>query len=156
MTNVLMGAFPTADHLLAASEIEIERALLRYVVEFTKDPMHRMAALVSVVTTLFGHGGYTYDATKRSLVEQKISCSWKALEDSNLIAPPDIDNEGMDTGSYRTKDERSIENLTLKELRFAPSSAGQCSIPLCPTQLGMPSAPAITIWRCLTRSEPLK
>src|ERR1700730_6574254 len=87
-----MSLFPTADRLLDASEIEVERALLRYVVEFTSDKMHPMTTCGSVVVGLFGHGGYDHDFRKRRDVETKISRAWKSLEDANLIEAPDIDN----------------------------------------------------------------
>jgi hypothetical protein len=92
MTNTIIAVFPTTDHLLNALDIEIERTLLRHVVEYTKDKMHPMVTCGSVATELFGHGGYVYDAGKRRSVETRISRAWKALEDANLIEPPDIDN----------------------------------------------------------------
>ena len=92
LANNIVGSFLTADQLLEASEIEIERALLRYVVEFTSDKLHPMTTCGSVVTGLFGQGGYVYDARIRGAVETRISRAWKALEDANLIEPPDIDN----------------------------------------------------------------
>jgi hypothetical protein len=63
LTNSIVGSFPTADQLLEVSEIEIERAPSRYVVEFTSDKLHPMTTCGSVVTGLFGQGGYVYGAS---------------------------------------------------------------------------------------------
>src|ERR1700674_5321479 len=86
-----MNLFPTADRLVEASEVEIERAVLRRVVEVTDDPMRRMIGRDSVATELFGVavGCYTYDVGKRSAVDRAISRAWKKLEDAGLIEEPD-------------------------------------------------------------------
>jgi Protein of unknown function (Hypoth_ymh) len=84
-----MNLFPTADRLLEASEVEIERAVLRRVVEVTDDPMRRMIGRDSVATELFGVAVGSYDIGKRSAVDRAISRAWKKLEDAGLIEEPD-------------------------------------------------------------------
>jgi hypothetical protein len=93
LTNSIMNLFPTADRLLEASAIEIERALLRRVAEITDDPMRRMIERNSVATELFGIGIGCYpDIRKRSDVDKAIARAWKALEAAGLIEEPDQDN----------------------------------------------------------------
>jgi hypothetical protein len=92
LLNCILDAFPTADRLLNALDIEVERVLLRRVVEICKDPMRRMTTVASVASELFERGGYDYDYAKRRGVEVVVSRAWKTLEDANLIEAPDIDN----------------------------------------------------------------
>lgn len=85
-----MTLFPTPDALLAASEIELERALLRHVLDVMQDPMRRMATRDGIVNELFSLGGYDY--AKKVPVQKAISRAWKALEADDLIEEPDPDN----------------------------------------------------------------
>jgi hypothetical protein len=94
MANSIMTLFPTADLLLAAVPTELERALLRFVMEVTDDPMRRMIVRDSVATELFGIGVgcYPYDVGKRNAVDRAIGRAWRALEDAGLIEEPDPGN----------------------------------------------------------------
>jgi hypothetical protein len=91
-SKAIVDVFPTADRLLEGLDIEVQRALLRHVVETCADPMRRMTTCGSVVVTLFEHDGYEYDVAKRSAMERAIFRAWKELEDDGLIEAPDIDN----------------------------------------------------------------
>jgi Protein of unknown function (Hypoth_ymh) len=92
MSNSILTLFPTADQLLRASDIELERALLRRVVAISDDPMRRMITRDSAAVELFGSGGYEYDVGKRNDVQKRISRAWRTLEDARLIEEPDPDN----------------------------------------------------------------
>ncbi len=92
MANAILALFPTADRLLEAIEIEIERAVLMRVVEFCADSTHPMVTRDSVYNQLFERGGYHYDVHKRGEVEKAIGRAWKALEDDGLIEEPDFYN----------------------------------------------------------------
>ena len=92
MANAILTLFPTADRLLEAKEIEIERAVLVRVVEFCADPMHPMVTRDTVNNALFELGGYEYNVRHRREVEKKIGRAWKTLEDDGLMEEPDFDN----------------------------------------------------------------
>lgn len=100
MANSILTLFPTADLLLAATPIELERALLRFTMEVSDDPMRRMIVRDSIATELFGIGVgcYAYDASKRNAVDRAISRVWKILEVAGLIEEPDPGNGKNGTG----------------------------------------------------------
>jgi uncharacterized protein (TIGR02391 family) len=91
-SKAIIDLFPVADSLLGAPESEVERALLRHIVETCDDPARRWTTCSSVVVTLFEHSGYKYDVAQRNAVERTISRAWKKLEEDGLIEAPDIDN----------------------------------------------------------------
>ena len=84
--------FPTAELLIEATDIEIERVVLLRVAECCADPMRRMVARDSVTIELFERGGYDYDVRKRTEVEKSVARAWKRLEDVGLIEEPDFEN----------------------------------------------------------------
>jgi hypothetical protein len=92
VANVILTLFPTAERLIEATDIEIERAVLLRVAECSADPMRRMAARDSVTIELFERGGYDYDVRKRTEVEKSVARAWKRLEDVGLIEEPDFEN----------------------------------------------------------------
>jgi len=94
LTNSILDLFPTADRLLEASEVEIEGALLRRVMEVTDDPMRRMTTRDSIATELFGIviGCYAHNIGQRKDVDKAISRAWRALENAGLIEEPDPAN----------------------------------------------------------------
>lgn len=91
MNNSIIGLYPTADQLLAATDIELDRALLQYVaaasagrtVGTTRD---------GAAITLFERGGYECPHSTSVEVRKVMSRAWKRLEDSDLIEEPDPDN----------------------------------------------------------------
>jgi hypothetical protein len=92
VTNIILTLFPTADRLLEATDVEIERAVLLHVVESCADPMRRMVARDGVKIELFERGGYDYDVRKRTDIEKAIGRAWKRLEDVGWLEEPDFDN----------------------------------------------------------------
>jgi hypothetical protein len=92
VANSILILFPTADRLLEATEVEIERAVLLRVVECYADPVRRMVARDGVSVELFERGGYDYDVRKRTEIEKAIGLAWKRLEDAGLLEEPDFDN----------------------------------------------------------------
>jgi hypothetical protein len=92
LSNTILSLFPTADRLLEAPDVEIERALLGRIVEICDDQTRRMTTREVVVNELFDRGGYTYDVGKRNAVEKVINRAWKTLEDGGLIEEPDSVN----------------------------------------------------------------
>jgi uncharacterized protein (TIGR02391 family) len=87
-----MTVFPTADLLLAASEIEVERAVLRVYMERTDDQLRRMTTPEVIAIELFEPGGYLYDPGRRNGIDRAIARASKKLEDAWLIEAPDPDN----------------------------------------------------------------
>jgi hypothetical protein len=92
LTNVILFLFPTADRLIEATDVEIERAVLFRVVECCADPTRRMVARDGVNIELFERGGYDYDVRKRMEVEKAIGRVWKRFEDVGLLKEPDVEN----------------------------------------------------------------
>ncbi len=90
--NVLITQYPSPDQLLAARASEVERILLRHIIEYCRDGMHPMITRDSVSTALFDANGYPYSARARADVQQVIGRAWKALDDSGFIEEPDPDN----------------------------------------------------------------
>jgi uncharacterized protein (TIGR02391 family) len=92
LTNIIIELFPTADRLLEATEVEVERVLLRLVIDVAKDQMRRWVTRDGIVIELFGRGGYAYDHGKKLAIEKAVSRAWKTLEKADLIEEPDPDN----------------------------------------------------------------
>jgi Protein of unknown function (Hypoth_ymh) len=92
VANVILTLFPTADRLIEATDVEIERAVLLRVAECCADPMRCMVARDGVTIELFERGGYDYDVRRRTEVEKAIARAWKRLEDTGLIEEPDFEN----------------------------------------------------------------
>ena len=80
------------DALLSATEIEVERALLRVYQEHTDNPLRRMVTAQSIANELFETAGYPYDVGKRNNVDRLIGKVSKRLEDAGLIEEPDSYN----------------------------------------------------------------
>lgn len=90
--KAFVDLYPTADRLLAAPQVELERVLLDYCVKYCSDGMHPMLTREGVAAALLGWGGYEVDAGVREAVRKTISRTWKALEDANLLEEPDPAN----------------------------------------------------------------
>lgn len=88
----IIDEYPSPGQLLALSEVDLERIVLRYVVEISNDPMCRMATRDALSNGLFERGGYEYDATMRTNVARAIARAWKAIENDALIEEPDSYN----------------------------------------------------------------
>jgi hypothetical protein len=56
-----------------ASDVEVERAVLRVYAERTDDPLRRMTTAQVIANELFERGAYAYDVTKRNAVDRAIS-----------------------------------------------------------------------------------
>lgn len=73
MENIILSLFPTPDRLLEATEIELDRALLRYVAAATDDPMRAVGITRDgAVISLFERVGTTV-LTERRLKSKR---SW--------------------------------------------------------------------------------
>jgi hypothetical protein len=92
LTNAILTLFSTADSLLEATDVELERAVLLRVVEYCRDSMHPWTTRDNVSNELFERGAYEYDARNRNEVAKAVGRSWKRLEDGGLIEEPDPDN----------------------------------------------------------------
>jgi uncharacterized protein (TIGR02391 family) len=90
--NVIIAHFPTIAQLRSAPTLEVERVLLRAVVEYCADGMHPMITRDTVPTLLLEPGGYAYDAQARSDLGRVVGRAWKALEDASFIEEPDSYN----------------------------------------------------------------
>jgi uncharacterized protein (TIGR02391 family) len=91
-SNAIIAQYPTAEQLQAAPVREIERILLRYVVEYCADGMHPMVTRDAVSNGLFETNGYPYSIQARTDVQRFIGRAWKGLEDGGFIEEPDPDN----------------------------------------------------------------
>jgi uncharacterized protein (TIGR02391 family) len=91
-SNVIIAQYPTVEQLLAAPVREIERILLRYVVEYCADGMHPMVTRDAISNGLFDTNGYPYNAQARAEVPRVIGRAWKGLEDAGFIEEPDPAN----------------------------------------------------------------
>jgi uncharacterized protein (TIGR02391 family) len=87
-----MTLYPTADLLLKASQIDVERAVLRVFLQCSDDQFRRMTTSQVIANELFAVGGYAYDATSRNAVDKAIGRAAKNLEDGGLVEAPDPDN----------------------------------------------------------------
>jgi uncharacterized protein (TIGR02391 family) len=90
--NVIIAHYPTIEQLRLAPELEVERVLLRAVVEYCADGMHPMVTRDTIPTLLLEAGGYAYNAQARSDLERVIARAWKALENAGFIEEPDSYN----------------------------------------------------------------
>jgi uncharacterized protein (TIGR02391 family) len=88
----LIAQYPSAEQLLAAPDLEVERVLLRHIIEYCADGMHPMVTRDSISNGLFDATGYSYSIQARSDVQRVIGRAWKALEDTGFIEEPDPDN----------------------------------------------------------------
>jgi hypothetical protein len=107
--NTINAQFPTADALLAAPEIEIERAVLRLYQERDRDQFRRMTTPQSIGVELFEHGGYAHDIAKRNAIDRAISRAARRLEDAGLIEEPDSYNG---KNGYRVISDRGRSTVT--------------------------------------------
>ena len=90
MENIILSLFPTPDRLLEATEIELDRALLRYVAAATDDPMRAVGITRDgAVISLFERGGYDCPHGTKVEVQKVVGRAWKRLEDTDLIDEPD-------------------------------------------------------------------
>jgi hypothetical protein len=94
LPNAILTLFPTADRLLEATDVELERAVLLRVLEICAEPMRRMVTRDAVIIELFpiDRSGYGYDVRNRTEIEKVIGRAWKRLEDTDLLEEPDSDN----------------------------------------------------------------
>jgi hypothetical protein len=92
LPNSIITLFPTPDALLDATEVEVERAVLRVYQEYSDDQLRRMATAQAIANKLFETGGYPYDVGKRNSIDRLISRASKKLEDAGLIEEPDSAN----------------------------------------------------------------
>jgi hypothetical protein len=99
LPNSIITLFPTPEALLHATEIEIERAVLRVYQERADDQLRPMTTAQAISNELFETGGYPYDVGKRNDIDRLISRASKALEDARLIQEPDSYNG---KNGYRT------------------------------------------------------
>ena len=72
--------------------MEVERTLLRHVVEYCADGMHPMVTRDSTSNRLFDTDGYPYSAEARAGIARVIGRAWKALDDAGFIEEPDPEN----------------------------------------------------------------
>lgn len=71
---------------------EVERALLRQVVEYCADALHPMVTRDSISNGLFDANGYPHSVQRRAEVARVIGRAWKALDDAGFIEEPDPTN----------------------------------------------------------------
>jgi len=90
--NAFIAQYPTIEQLRAAPDLEVERVMLRCILEYCADGMHPMLTRDAVPTLLLEPGGYTYSVQARSDLERVIGRAWKALEDAAFIEEPDSHN----------------------------------------------------------------
>ncbi len=90
--NAIIAQYPGPEQLLAAPASEVERILLRHIIEYCRDGMHPMITRDSISTGLFDANGYPYSAQARADVQRVVGRAWKALDDSGFIEEPDPDN----------------------------------------------------------------
>ncbi len=92
LPNSIITLFPTPEALLAAPEIEVERAVLRVYQERADDQLRRMVTAQTIAAELFATGGYAYDAAKRNDIDRLIGRASRRLEEAGLIEEPDYMN----------------------------------------------------------------
>jgi uncharacterized protein (TIGR02391 family) len=90
--NVIIAHYPTIEQIRVAPELEVERVLLRAVVEYCADGMHPMVTRDAIPTLLLEADGYAYNAQARSDLGRVIARAWKALENAGFIEEPDSYN----------------------------------------------------------------
>ena len=91
-SNAIIAQYPSAEQLLAAPGPEVERVLLRHIVEYCLAGMHPMVTRDGISNGLFDTNGYTDSAQVRTDVQRIVGRAWKALDDAGFIEEPDPDN----------------------------------------------------------------
>ena len=89
---VIIRQYPTAERLVAAPSLELERVLLSQIVVYCADRLHPMVTRDSIANGLFDGNGYQYSPAARADASRVIGRAWKALEDAGLIEEPDPEN----------------------------------------------------------------
>jgi Protein of unknown function (Hypoth_ymh) len=89
---VIIRQYATAERLVAAPSLELERVLLSQIVEYCADRLHPMVTRDSIANGLFDGNGYQYSPAARADASRVIGHAWKALEDAGLIEEPDPEN----------------------------------------------------------------
>jgi len=87
--NAIIAQYPTASQLIAAPGLEVERVLLRHIVEYCADGMHPMVTRDGISNGLFETNGYPYSVQGRAEAARVIGRAWKALDDAGFIEEPD-------------------------------------------------------------------
>lgn len=72
--------------------MEVERILLRHIVEYCRDGMHPMITRDSISMGLFEANGYPYSIQAKADAQRIIGRAWKALDDADFIEEPDPGN----------------------------------------------------------------
>ena len=90
--NVILAHYPSVEQLRASPELDVERTLLRCVVEYCADGMHPMITRDAIPTMLLEPGGYAYSVQTKSDLERIVTRAWKGLDDAGLIEEPDSHN----------------------------------------------------------------
>ena len=70
--NVIIAQYPAANQLIAAPSLEVERVLLRHIVEYCADGMHPMVTRDGISNGLFDTNGYPYSPQARADVARVI------------------------------------------------------------------------------------
>ena len=91
-SDVIIAQYPDAGQLLSAPSLEVERVLLRQVVEYCSDGLHPMVTRDSISIGLFDANGYPHSAEVRADTTRVIGRAWKGLEDAGFIEEPDPAN----------------------------------------------------------------
>jgi hypothetical protein len=117
--NAIFAHYPSVEQLLAAPDLEVERVLLRYVVEYCANGMHPMVTRDSISSGLFDSGGYDYSIQARSDVQRVIARAWKGLDYASYIEEPDPDNgkNGYRVPSAKGKSARAATDYTGVRMR---------------------------------------
>ena len=113
LPNAINVLFPTADALLGATELEVERAVLQVYQEHTNHQFRGMTTSQTIADQLFEIGGYAYEVGRRNSAHRLISRASKKLEDAGLIEEPDSHNG---RNGYRTISEKG--RRAVSEIEF--------------------------------------
>jgi len=90
--NAIIMQYPTPEQLVSAPPGDVERVLLRHVVEYCSDGMHPWITRDSAIIQLFEPGGYAHSPQAKADVSKVMSRAWKKLEDRLFIEEPDTYN----------------------------------------------------------------
>jgi uncharacterized protein (TIGR02391 family) len=90
--NSIVMQYPTPEQLVSAPPVDVERVLLRHVVEYCSDGMHPWITRDTAIIQLFEPGGYAHSLQAKADVSKVISRAWKKLEDRLFIEEPDTYN----------------------------------------------------------------
>ena len=95
--NAIIAQYPGPEQLLAVPASEVERILLRHIIEYCRDGMHPMITRNSISTGLFDANGYPYSAQARAGVQR-------------IVEEPDPDNgkKKLDIG-YSNEQRRNLK-----------------------------------------------